>query len=203
MLSEWLDSRLSSLGPVEHNPDGKVGREILETVNLASRNEQKGTGLNRVARVSIEKETVSTGDEIDFVARMGLLRIDSCVAHALGLRLSAAPNSSRALPRGCSSVTGRRVKLNREGAVRKNWEGKIARWWRAFCQSIKKETWMIRGDFMRVSATATKCRCKTSCREPSPGKHTTPELIHCPWRWTATNERPRRPGQIGPQRTGA
>ncbi len=58
--------------------------------------------------LSIKEETLAASYEIDLVSRVRLLWV----------------------------LTRRRVKLNHEGAVRKNWNGEVARGWRALGQGV-------------------------------------------------------------------
>jgi hypothetical protein len=75
---------------------------VLETVNLASRNKQKRTGLDRMMALAIKEQSLPTSDEVNFVARVGLLGV----------------------------VTNRGVKLDQERTMRKDRNSKIAgRWW--------------------------------------------------------------------------
>src|SRR3954462_3591176 len=73
--SRELSCNFSAVGTVEEHPHGEVGREVFEAMVLAGGDEDKRAWRDVVTTLTVEKETFALGDQIDFVARMGFLRV--------------------------------------------------------------------------------------------------------------------------------
>jgi hypothetical protein len=66
----------AAFGPVEENPDGKVVREVFETVFDAGGNEHHVMRLKRLPSLPANEFTSALRDYIDFVAGMWRLWIN-------------------------------------------------------------------------------------------------------------------------------
>ena len=70
----WL-SRFSAVGAVEEYPGCEVVGEIFEAMVVTGGHEDKGAGRNFMTMLAVEKEAFALGDQIDFVAPVGFLRV--------------------------------------------------------------------------------------------------------------------------------
>src|SRR2546421_4702601 len=100
--------RFTSFRTIEDYPNGEVRREILEAMDLPSRDEDKGAGFDRVLPTAVKELAFPARDEVDLLPIVRLLRIV-----ALG-----------------------GVQLNIERTARKDRDSQISRWWRTLCQGF-------------------------------------------------------------------
>lgn len=63
--------------PVEENPHRKVGRKVFETVLLERGHKNEGSALHLVSGTSIKELRPAPGHDMDLVAGMQLLWIDT------------------------------------------------------------------------------------------------------------------------------
>ncbi len=68
-----LDLGFSSFWSIKSNPHNKVGREILEAVNLPCWDEDKRTCHDFMTSLSIKKHSLAACDKINFISRVWLL----------------------------------------------------------------------------------------------------------------------------------
>jgi hypothetical protein len=75
--SSWLADSFSTLGAIKHHPYGEILGEIFKAVWASSGDEQQVTGLDGAACLAVEKLSAALRDDVQFIARMGLLWIVS------------------------------------------------------------------------------------------------------------------------------